>query len=142
MNIRITKLHPNAIVPAYGTPDSACFDLSILEDAVIPAHSAAFLRTGLVFGVPKGHVMFIFARSSLYKKYGLQLANQVGVLDADFCGPEDECKLYLRNPGDTDVALTEGLRLAQGMVLPFPSVTFEEGPPLGPSRGGWGSTGA
>ena len=142
MTIRITKLHPNAIIPTYATPGSACFDLHILEDAVVPPRGAAFLRTGLVFGLPPGHVLFIFARSSLYKKYGLQLANQVGIVDSDYGGPEDECYIYVRNPGDMSVPLTAGLRLAQVMILPYPQITFKEGPADKPSRGGWGSTGA
>ncbi len=103
--------------------------------------SSAFLRTGLVFGIPTEHVMLILGRSSLFKKHGLWLANQVGVLDADFCGPKEECLIYVWNPGDNPVEVAAGTRLAQAIILPRPRVTFEEGPPLGETRGGWGSTG-
>jgi dUTP pyrophosphatase len=91
MIVRITNIDPRATIPAYQTQGAAAFDLSTIEDAVVPAHGTAYLRTGLVFGIPQEHVMLIFPRSSLFKKMGLRLGNQTGVIDADFCGPEDEC---------------------------------------------------
>ena len=141
MFVRITKLDPRAVTPQYQTAGAAAFDLHVIEDAVVEPGGAAFLRTGLVFGIPEDHVMLIMARSSLYKKFGLQLANQLGVLDADYCGPEDECHVYVYNPGKTPVEVKAGSRLAQAIVLKRDRVTFEEGPALGPTRGGWGSTG-
>ncbi len=141
MKVRITKLDPRAVIPEYQTAGAAAFDLHVIENAVVGPGGAAFLRTGLVFGIPEDHVMLIMARSSLYKKFGLQLANQIGVLDADYCGPEDECHVYVYNPGDASVEIKAGARLAQAIVLKRDRVTFEEGPALGPSRGGWGSTG-
>ncbi len=141
MTIRVTKVDPRAIVPAYQTEGAAAFDLTVIEDGVVPAHSTSFLRTGLVFGVPKDHVMLIFARSSLFKKFGLMLSNNVGVLDGDFCGPEGECLISVWNPSDLSVRIASGTRLAQAIILPRPRVTFKEGSTTGPSRGGWGSTG-
>jgi dUTP pyrophosphatase len=141
MKVRITKTDPRAVVPAYQTEGAAAFDLQIIEDAVIAPKTTAFLRTGLIFGIPKGHAMMIYPRGSLFKKVGLRLGNQTGVLDDDFCGPEDECLIALWNPSDTPIEVKAGARLAQAMIIPTPHVTFEEGEPLGPSRGGWGSTG-
>jgi dUTP pyrophosphatase len=141
MNVRITKTDPRAVIPAYQTPGSGAFDLPVIEDAVIPPHGMAYLRTGLIFGIPKGHVMVIYPRSSLSRKMGLRLSNQTGILDEDFCGPEDECLIGLWNPGDTPVSVAAGSRVAQAMILPVPRATFTEGPAEGPSRGGWGSTG-
>lgn len=141
MNIRITKIHPNAIIPTHATPGSACFDLYTAEDATISPHGAAKLRTGLVIGLPQDHVMLMFARSSTYGKYGIILANGVGVLDADYCGPTDEWHISVRNMTDAPITITAGTRLVQAIVMPRPRVTFDEGPALGPSRGGFGSTG-
>ena len=141
MNVRITKVDPRAVTPEYQTPGAAAFDLTVIDDGIVPAHGTVFFRTGLVFGIPPGHVMLIFPRSSLFKKLGLRLGNQTGVLDADFCGPEDECLISVWNPGDQTVSISAGSRLAQAVVLPRPTVTFEEGPAEGPTRGGWGSTG-
>jgi len=141
MNVRITKIHPNATIPEYHTSGAAAFDLSVIEDVTIVPKESAFLRTGLVFGIPDSHVMLIFGRSSLFKKHGLRLGNQVGVLDSDFCGPEDECLIFVWNPGDSPIEVKALTRLAQAIIIPRPRVIFEEGEPLGKTRGGWGSTG-
>ncbi|MFA5935900.1 MAG: hypothetical protein WC787_03545 [Patescibacteria group bacterium] len=141
INVRVTKRDPRAIVPEYKTSGAAAFDLAILDDTTVPAHSAARLPTGLVFGLPADHVLLIFARSSLFAKHGLTMANGVGVIDPDYCGPEDELLLSVWNPTDMEVRVEAGTRIAQGIIIPRPAVAFEEGPALGAARGGFGSTG-
>jgi dUTP pyrophosphatase len=140
MNVRITRIDPRARIPQYQTLGASAFDLETIEDVSVP-NGGTLLRTGLVFGIPEDHVMLILARSSLYKKFGLLLANQVGVLDADYAGPEDECFIYVWNPGTTPIEVKAGSRLAQAIILPRERATFEEGPALGKNRGGFGSTG-
>ena len=97
--------------------------------------------TGLVFAVPEGHFLAILARSSTPLKRGLAVANGVGVLDSDYCGPADELKIQLLNITDDPISVKVGDRLAQGMVLQAPRVEFVEGDTTSPSRGGFGSTG-
>ena len=84
----------------------------------------------------------IFARSSTPLKRGLLVANGVGVVDADYCGPDDEVKIQLLNFTDAAVQVRKGDRLAQGIVLPAPAVDWEEVTETSvPTRGGFGSTG-
>lgn len=139
--VRVTRRDPRAILPEYKTAGAAAFDLAVLDDTIIPAKSASRLPTGLVFGLPEHHVLLIFARSSLFAKHHLTMANGVGVIDSDYCGPEDELLLSVWNPTDEDVRLEAGTRIAQGIILPRPAIHFEEGPALGIARGGFGSTG-
>lgn len=141
VTVRITKRDPRAQLPAYQTPGSAAFDLAIIEDVVVAPRGHALLRTGLVIGLPEDHVLHVYARSSLFKKHGLVLANGVGVIDADYCGPDDEVLLSVWNPGDAAVHLEAGARVAQGIVLARPRVTWVEGDAGGAGRGGFGSTG-
>jgi dUTP pyrophosphatase len=141
ITVRITRRDPRAQLPEYKTPGSAAFDLATIEDAVVPPRSQTLLRTGLGVGLPADHVLHIYARSSLFQKHGLRLANSVGVIDPDYSGPEDELYLSVWNPGDTDVRVTAGTRIAQGIVLARPRVTWVEGEAQGSDRGGFGSTG-
>lgn len=141
MNVRITKIRPTAVIPTYGTERSAGFDLSAAEQVTIPSRGHGLVPTGLVFGIPDGHVLHIFARSSTFPKLGLLLANGVGVIDADYSGPTDELFISMYNPGDVPVTIEPGQRVAQGIIYPRPRVTFVEGSADGPSRGGFGSTG-
>jgi dUTP pyrophosphatase len=141
MKVRITRVRPGAAIPAYATSGSAAFDLTAAEKTVIPAHGQGKIPTGLVFCVPEGHVLHVFSRSSTFGKLGLMLSNGVGVLDSDYCGPEDELFVLMYNPGDAPVTVEAGTRIGQAMIYPYPRIEFEEGPADGPSRGGVGSTG-
>ena len=141
MKIRITRLREDVSLPAYATAGSAAFDLAAAEAATVPAHGSYFVPTGLVIATPPGHVLLIAPRSSLFKKKGLRLGNNLGVVDEDYCGPEDEIKIFLWNPGETDVAIDKGERLAQGFFVAVTKSEWDEGPAADRSRGGWGSTG-
>jgi dUTP pyrophosphatase len=141
MQVRITKLDPRAVIPEYKTPLAASFDLTVIEDATVPPHGQCMLQTGLGFGIPEGHVMLIFSRSSTFMKFGVILANGVGTIDADYSGPDDELKIIVLNPGNEAVTIAAGSRVAQAMILPRPEITFVEGPAGNINRGGFGTTG-
>ncbi len=141
ITVRITKRDPRAQLPEYKSPGAAAFDLAILDDAVVAARAQALLRTGLGVGVPPDHVFHVYARSSLFQKHGLILANGVGVIDPDYCGPEDEILISVWNPGDEAVRVPAGTRVAQGIILPRPRVQWVVADATGSDRGGFGSTG-
>jgi dUTP pyrophosphatase len=128
-------------MPAYATSGSAAFDLAAAADVVIAPREIKLVGTGLVLAVPDGYFLAIFARSSTPIKRGLVVANGVGVLDSDYCGPHDELKIQLLNVTDAPILVSAGDRLAQGIVLPAPRVEFVEGDTTAASRGGFGSTG-
>jgi dUTP pyrophosphatase len=142
VKIRIVRLDPAVPLPSYQTAGSAGFDLASSADMTIGPGEIALVPTGLVFAVPAGHFLGIFARSSTPLKRGLTVANGVGVLDSDYSGPTDELKIQLMNVTTSPVAIKRGDRLAQGVILPFVQAEFEEGAEAaGPNRGGFGSTG-
>lgn len=141
MRLKVTRLHPSVPLPAYGTAGAAAFDLAAAEDVEIGPREIKLVGTGLVIAVPEGHFLGIFARSSTPLKRGLVVANGVGVLDSDYCGPTDELKIQLLNITDATISVTAGDRLAQGIVLQSPRVEFVEANATAPSRGGFGSTG-
>jgi dUTP pyrophosphatase len=141
MRLKVTKLNPSVPLPAYSTDGAAGFDLAAAEDADIAPGQIKLVGTGLVFDVPDGHFLAIFARSSTPLKRGLVVANGVGVLDSDYSGATDELKIQLLNITKEPVAIKAGDRLAQGIVLRSPRVEFYEGDTAPVSRGGFGSTG-
>jgi dUTP pyrophosphatase len=142
MRLKIRRLDPTVPLPTYGTDESAGFDLAAAHDVTIAPRQIALVRTGLVIEVPSGHFLAIFARSSTPLKRGLLVANGVGVVDPDYSGPSDEIMIQLLNAGDADALVKRGDRLAQGIVLPAPRVTWQEVSEIrGGARGGFGSTG-
>jgi dUTP pyrophosphatase len=129
-------------LPSYGTSEAAGFDLAAAHDIIVRPREIALVRTGLVIEVPTGYFLAIFARSSTPLKRGLMVANGVGVIDPDYSGPNDEVMIQVVNITDSDVKISRGDRLAQGIVLPAPRVAWEEVTEIREvTRGGFGSTG-
>lgn len=141
MKVRITKLNPEIETPEYKTEGSAGFDLAASEDVIVPPHASFLVPTGLIVATPPGHVLFLTARSSLFKKKGLMLANGIGTIDSDYRGPNDQLFLSCFNPGDEPVPVSKGERLAQGIIVPFVRADFYEAPAETADRGGFGTTG-
>jgi dUTP pyrophosphatase len=142
MLLKIRRRDATVALPGYGTDDSAGFDLASSHDLVVPPGQIALVRTGLVIEVPPGHFLGIFARSSTPLKRGLLVANGVGVVDPDYSGPNDEIMIQVLNFTASPVAVSRGDRLAQGIVLPAPRVTWEEVSSIKDvTRGGFGGTG-
>jgi dUTP pyrophosphatase len=142
MRLRIRRLDPTISLPSYGTHEAAGFDLAAAHDLTIAPGQVALVRTGLVIEVPAGHFLAIFARSSTPLKRGLAVANGVGVIDPDYSGPNDEVMIPVLNFTRSDVHVTRGDRLAQGIVLPAPRISWDEVSELRETtRGGFGATG-
>ena len=141
MRVKVTRTNPSVPLPVYSTPGAAAFDLAAAETVDVPPGQIRLIGTGLVIGVPDGHFLAILARSSTPLKRGLVVANGVGVIDSDYCGPDDEVKVQVLNVTPGTVTVTQGDRIAQAIVLAAPRVDFEEVETTAPSRGGFGSTG-
>src|SRR4029079_1449086 len=143
ISVRIRRPHPSVPLPQYQTAGAAGFDLAASEDVVVAPSSIALIPTGLVIQVPAEHFLGVFSRSSTPLKGGLMVANGVGVIDRDYCGPEDEIKIQVLNFTAQPVQVQKGDRLAQGLFLPVTHVSWQEfeGDLREGSCGGFGATG-
>ncbi len=140
MKIRILRKDPSIPLPEYKTPGSVAFDFSAFEDISFLPGEVKLVRTGLVICTPPSHMLMIAGRSSTPLKKGLIVS--LGIIDQDYCGPDDELKLSLYNFTDKPVEIKKGDRLAQGLFIPVERAEWEEVSKLdGNSRGGFGSTG-
>lgn len=141
LQLKIKRLHPEAIIPRYATVGAACLDLHTIDADTVAPGMACELRTGLAVELPANHVMLVYSRSGHGFKYGVRLANCTGVIDSDYRG---EIVIKLRNDGAVPLAINRGDRIAQAMVLPVPSVELIEADELSTTErgaGGFGSTG-
>ncbi len=140
--VRIKRLSSSVSLPRYESEGAAAFDLAAATDVTIPPGQVVLVATGLVIEVPRGMFLGIFARSSTPVKRGLMVANGVGIVDPDYCGPEDEVKIAVLNFTTNPVLVRAGDRIAQGVLLPATRVSWQEIDAVGTdSRGGFGSTG-
>ena len=144
MNIvRVKKLHPNAILPTYGSAEAVGADLyaCIPEAVTIEPGEVFWVPTGIALEVPKGCAGLLYARSSLGAKRGLAPANKVGVVDPDYRG---EIKVVLLNHSNQPQTLQPGERVAQFVITPILTPAYEEVEELTDTlrgTGGFGSTG-
>lgn len=141
--ICVKKLHPNAKLPTYGSAEAAGADLyACLEETVtIQPGEVFWVPTGIALEVPKGCAGLVYARSSLGVKRGLAPANKVGVVDSDYRG---EIKVVLLNHSKIPQTLEPGERVAQFIITPVLTPTYEEVEDLTDTQrgiGGFGSTG-
>ena len=141
--VSIRRLDPSVPLPEYQSPGAAGFDLAASRDVEIAPHTIALIPTGLVIRAPEGHFLGVFARSSTPLKRGLMVANGVGVVDADYCGPHDEVKIQVLNFTSEPVRVTKGDRIAQGLFIPVMRAQWHESHAdlRQGSRGGFGATG-
>ena len=130
-------------MPAYATDGSAGFDLAASVDMTIAPGEVVLVPTGLIVEVPAGHLLGVFARSSTPLKRGLIVANGVGVVDSDYCGPGDEIKIQVLNfttasrRGPPRRSPGAGRHPAVRRARPGRSEPLIDRP----TRGGFGSTG-
>lgn len=145
--LKVKRLHPDAIVPAYQTAGAACFDLHALDDgSPHPADSHALIfRTGLAFEVPPGWVLEVHSRSGQGFNHAIRLSNCEGEIDSDYRG---EVMVSLRYDGYNFArfhpAVIPGARIAQAKLVPAPQfqiVEVEELSETARGTGGFGSTG-
>lgn len=141
--IRVKKLSPNAILPAYGSAEAAGADLYACLDAPVQIQPGEifWVPTGIALEVPKGCAGLIYARSSMGAKRGLAPANKVGVIDSDYRG---EIRVVLLNHSKQVQSIEPGERVAQLIITPVLTPAYEECEDLTDTdrgAGGFGSTG-
>jgi len=163
MKLKFKKLHPDAVVPKYGTPGSSGFDLVAIEDVEIDAGETKLVKTGLSMAVELGYEIQVRPRSGLSLKTPLRVSNAPGTVDSDYRG--EVCVIMTNTSGiksvvqkrgyDGDliditlnpleiVRIKKGDRIAQGVVCPIIQVDFEEVDDLDETArgsGAFGSTG-
>lgn len=131
------------------TPGSAGYDiLAPRRIQMAPGTPKLIIKTGLrvkLEDYEKPHVLMVFPRSSTGIKYNTRLLNSVGIIDSDYCGPDDEIMVALyrgKDDGETKV-WEKGDAFAQLVVMPIltpESEMVSRDQLVGANRGGIGST--
>ncbi|MDE6035881.1 MAG: dUTP diphosphatase [Ruminococcus sp.] len=107
------KLDEKAIIPVRTTTGSAGLDIfACLDNPVtIGAGEIKMIPTGLTAEPDENDVaLLIYPRSGLSTKYGVTLANCVGVVDSDYRGA---WFIPLINNGKSPFTVENGMRIAQ-----------------------------
>ena len=65
------------------------FDLSNVEEVRMERGDFKYISLGICIVLPKGYEAIIAPRSSTFKNFGIIMANSIGIVDEDYCGPND-----------------------------------------------------
>lgn len=140
VDVKIRKVHPDAVLPKRAHPTDAGMDVTAISMEMTEDYIE--YDTGLQFELPRGYVMLIFPRSSNSKK-DLLLCNSVGILDSNYRG-NLKLRFKLTTENYTEKIYNPGDKVGQIMIIPYPEVNLIETDVLNESdRGdsGFGSTG-
>ncbi len=142
MEIKIKKLHNEAMLPVYQTLHSAGADLyaCLDTDKVLKPAEIAMIPTGFAMEIPEGYEAQIRPRSGLGAK-GISVPNAPGTIDADYRG---EVKVLLINLSGKDFTVSHHDRIAQMVIAPITRAVFHFSDDLSETErgsGGFGSTG-
>lgn len=129
-------------LPERATKHAAGYDFYNPEEVKINPGEIVYVKTGVKSLFPEEVALLLLNRSSNPKKKGLELANGVGLVDADYYNNPDnegEIAFAFKNTRDYIVTLEAGEKLGQGMFVPF-FITNDDS--VENERvGGFGSTG-
>src|SRR5258707_14807673 len=100
MQIRIQRIHPDAILPAYahGPGEDAGMDLHAVEEVTLAPGVARLVPTGLTLEIPAGYEGQVRPRSGLALKHAIMIPNAPGTIDPGYRG---EVRVILLNLGAT-----------------------------------------
>ena len=143
MRVPIARVDPTLPLPTYATSGSVGVDLITRETTHIEPGAIGYVPANVIIAAPPGYMVLVTARSSTPRRTGLVVPHGVGIIDRDYCGPQDEIHVQFWNPTDKAVDVERGTRIAQAILVRVETVDWQEGLPEGVStRGGFGSTGA
>jgi len=139
MEIKITKLHPDAKIPQYAHHNDAGMDLFCVETITINPGERLQIKTGIAMEIPDGYVGLVWDKSGLSHKFGLRTLG--GVVDSGYRG---EIMVGMYNLSTEPYVFEVGHKVAQMLIQKVEQPSIVEVEELSESVRGdkaFGSTG-
>ncbi|MDK2975662.1 MAG: dUTP pyrophosphatase [Candidatus Marinimicrobia bacterium] len=141
MAVKIKRLSPHASLPSRQHSYDAGYDVTAVEETLIPAGKWALVKTGIAVELPGDMEIQVRSRSGLALKYGIFCLNAPGTVDA---GYRNEIGVILANFSQEDFLVHRGDRIAQ-LIFQTPKhpelVEVNDLSDSDRGLGGFGSTG-
>ena len=139
MEIKVKYLED--ILPIEVKDGSDWIDLRYAVKTELIAGQYKQIPLGVAIQLPAGYEAHVVPRSSTFKKYGVLLANGVGIIDGSYCGDNDQWH-FLAYP-TRDAVIEKNERICQFRIIKNqPEIDLKTVDVLGnPDRQGIGSTG-
>jgi dUTP pyrophosphatase len=163
MNVKVKRIHPDAVLPKFAHEGDAGFDLVASEDVIIEPGETVRVPTGLAIELPPGYELQVRPRSGVTLKTKLRV--QLGTVDSNYRGEigvivDNIAQAYhflygfaygldgretrIKDAAKGTYLIRKGDRIAQAVINAVPTVNFTKVAELtDTTRGesGFGSTG-
>lgn len=122
---QIKTAYENIKIPTRATKHSAGYDFYAPFDMNFTKNFSERFPTGIRCQMDDDVVLLLFPRSSLGFKYGMQLDNSTGVIDADYYNAKNEghiqCKMHFENfsPENKNLKILQGEAYMQGIFINY-----------------------
>ncbi len=90
-------------------------DLRAAEDIMLSKNEFTLIPLGVAMELPEGYEALVVPRSSTFKKYGIIMANSIGIIDESYKGDNDEWHFPALAMRDTFIRKNE--RICQFRII-------------------------
>ncbi|MBO4498362.1 MAG: deoxyuridine 5'-triphosphate nucleotidohydrolase [Lachnospiraceae bacterium] len=135
------SVYASITLPKRATSGSAGYDFFTPVKIELAPGESLSVPTGIRARIDDGWVLMLYPRSGLGFKYGMMLANTVGVIDSDYYHSDNEGHIIAKitnTSSDKTITVEAGKGFIQGVFTPF-GITVDDDAD-GVRNGGFGST--
>jgi len=111
MELKVSKLNKEAVLPSYSYEDDAGFDLYSVEEVSVDPSRRFQIKTGIAMQIPAGYVGLIWDKSGLSHKFGIKTLG--GVIDSGYRG---EIIVGIINLSDENHTFKKGEKIGQMII--------------------------
>lgn len=141
MELKIKRVHSEAILPNYANYGDAGLDLYSVEEKLILPGETVLVDTGIQIALPENTEAQIRPRSGLALKHSITLLNTPGTIDYGYRG---NIGVIMINHGREEFLVKKQMKIAQMVIAPVLKVTVRETEELSITergKSGFGSSG-
>ena len=142
----IRHIYDNLKLPQRSTKGSAGYDFFAPYKIVIPYGKSVIIPTGIKAQINDGWFLALFPRSGHGFKFGIEIANTVGIIDSDYYNNENNeghIMVKLTNKDSTTkktFKVEAGQAFCQGIFIPYGITDDDDKTDKDIRNGGFGST--
>jgi dUTP pyrophosphatase len=141
MEVRVVKIHEDALLPHYAHPGDSGMNVYSIEEVSIAPGETRLVHTGLKIAVPGHYEAQLRPKSGLALQHGITLLNTPGTVDSGYRG--EVCVIVI-NHGREAYHIQKHGKIAQLVICPVIRANIVEVEQLDETArgdGGFGSTG-
>lgn len=144
IEVIIRQIYNDIKLPKRATSGSAGYDFFCPSNITVAMNGTAKIPTGIRCKMDSGWVLKGYPRSGHGFKFGVHLANTVGIIDEDYYGSDNEGHIFIKLVNDSVLStakpmeIKKGDAFCQGIFVPFGITVDDEATEV--RNGGFGST--